>query len=734
MPAAHSIARFAIVRIKVIGFPRKLTKLYGKKSPERGDFMTNHCYGLLVVFAVTAAGCQGVSQPDGPIAAGPVGPPVQRTQVPQELPAAIDFSGRSFVRGEVVATIIDTREFPRQIVRTRPFRGEPLSTNIFRPAKHGEPGLIIGPANGLESGALTDQNRIAPKQKFPGITSTPWTPPDPTIAVGPNHIVQTVNMELAFFDKDGTLQFQQRLDSTGNPGFFEELGSGDFCFDPKCFYDHNSQRYFVLALEVYSGSSESWITFAVSDDDDPHGVWYKYRSWSVVTYDGLTTYWVDYPGLGYDANGFYVTGNLFKLDGPGAGFGGVLFRAFDKTPLLNGQAASFNDIATTSTASVQVAQHFGSNTAPYFASRASSTQIRVQAMNDPFGSPSLSTAFVSVPSGPSPPAAETPTGTLDIVGSRIMNVHWRDGSLWTTHAVESDDGTRAAAQWYEINTGNWPSGPTPTLVQSGKIDVGAPFHTFFPAIYTNDSGNAALVFGRSSSSENPSVYGTGRLVDDPLGTMGTPEFFVIGSDSATGRWGDYFDVALDPTDGLTFWMVGEYREPGGWRTNINSFTLPEDIAGIALSVIKGSVNAGGVPEIQESDDQYAVLDPIFQAARYQLVFTVDAVAHAETPTAMEFNLESRTLNFVGTIDQEIELMNYNTGQFESVDMRLASSSDTVTQVSVTGDPARFVEPGTQAMQARITYQNSLPYWVVRIANLYLPFRTSVDHVYWTITP
>ena len=137
----------------------------------------------------------------------------------------------------------------------------------------------------------------------------------------------TVNMAIAFFDKEGNEEFSANLDSTGNPGFFEEIGGGDFTFDPKCFYDPHTERFVVLALEQY-GSSESWITMAVSDDSDPNGVWYKYRTWSVITDTGNgNTYWVDYPGFGFDDGYFYVTGNLFGLNN--GGWGGVLYRVFD---------------------------------------------------------------------------------------------------------------------------------------------------------------------------------------------------------------------------------------------------------------------------------------------------------------------------------------------------------------------------------------------------------------------
>jgi hypothetical protein len=54
--------------------------------------------------------------------------------------------------------------------------------------------------------------------------------------------------------------------------------------------------------------------------------------------------------------------------------------------------------------------------------------------------------------------------------------------------------------------------------------------------------------------------------------MGALTVAKIGNDAASGRWGDYFDMALDP-DGRTFWLCGEYQENNRWGTWISSFTL-----------------------------------------------------------------------------------------------------------------------------------------------------------------
>ncbi len=158
------------------------------------------------------------------------------------------------------------------------------------------------------------------------------------------------------------------------------------------------------------------------------------------------------------------------------------------------------------------------------------------------------------------------------------------------------------------------------------------------------------------------------------------------------------------------------------------------VAADNFGVTIGSVDSGGLPELADSDDQYLVLDPVFLTFRYQIQFTVDSTSPTDTPSELEFSYESRAFNFVGTVDQEIELFNYVSGSFETIDTRLAAVVDTVVTVIPGGDASRFVQAGTGAMQARINYQNSTPFWVFSTASLYLPYRVRADHVFWSITP
>ncbi|MBX3362049.1 MAG: hypothetical protein KF705_11525 [Phycisphaeraceae bacterium] len=504
-----------------------------------------------------------------PVAAGPEGFR-WNSEDPRPALTPIDLSepGRAaWSTGE--ATIIDTRSFPVQIQDIRSDVVDMRMKNNLPPHQRPKMVTAVEVVDDVEIGSMLGDSRASLDALFPGMSQTPWTPPDVTLAVGPNHIVSTVNMAVAFHDKQGNLQFQANLDSSGDPGFFEVVGASTFTFDPKCFYDHLAQRYVIVALEVY-GSTQAWICIAVSDDSDPHGVWYKYRTNAVIAGGGTQTYWVDYPGFGYDNNAYYVTGNLFGLSA--SGFGGTLFRIYPKTPLLSGSPVTFADIRDAGVASVQVAQCFGSNIAPFFTSIVDNTNMRIQAIRNPLTTPTISTDSVSVPPFSYPSGdAPNPGGLVDVLDGRIMNAHWRDGKLYFGHGVWSSG--KAVARWYQVNTNNWPSSGSPTLAQSGTLNLGGTMASFFPAIGANKHGDVGLVVAACNSTTVPSVYVAARRQTDAPGTLGAATLVATGTAGANGRWGDYFDITTDPNDDATFWYIGQYQTPAGWQSVIGSFIV-----------------------------------------------------------------------------------------------------------------------------------------------------------------
>lgn len=496
----------------------------------------------------------------------------------------------SFVRTTIVPEIYDTRAVTPQRQLTGPFDGPIGMVKNQLPPHSRDKTLedIPDSARTLPVGQAIDMDRVNNAggiTGFPGIAQTEWSPPDPTLAVGPNHIVETVNAAIAFYDKDtGNEIFSTHLGTPGSPGFFEPVGAdSNFVFDPKCFYDHKVNRFVVIALE--HNSNDSWIDIAVSDDDDPNGIWYKYRTPSIISLDN-STYWVDYPGFGFDDNAWYVTGNLFLLEGNDSGFGGQLFRIYDKAPMLNGQPVTFTDLAPNNGASIQVAQMFGDAPQCYFVSRRNSSSLRVWTINDPLGSPSWQRVTVDQMSNASGPSQDAPNpggGLISTLDGRIMNVHYRDGNLYAGHGIDGPTGL-TVARWYHIDVNGWPSsGNDPFLVQQGEITGDNNRHYYFPAIYSDQSDHVGMITSSSSPSEFASVRVSGRLPSDPPGTMSSPIELAIGDATADGRWGDYLDIAIDPNDDKTFWIVGMYRKNFGWQTWIDRFTIdspcPADLDG-----------------------------------------------------------------------------------------------------------------------------------------------------------
>ncbi|HKT38606.1 MAG TPA: hypothetical protein VJR48_09555 [Ktedonobacterales bacterium] len=126
---------------------------------------------------------------------------------------------------------------------------------------------------------------------------------------------------------------------------------GQFVTDPSCLYDAQTQRFFVVALTLDPQvpgpcqgvfSCVNHLDLAVSQTNDPTGSWNIYRI--DVTNDGTNTggvnpgpYLGDYPHMGADANGIYLTTNAYPWHANG--FSGAQIYALSKAQLAAGAAS-----------------------------------------------------------------------------------------------------------------------------------------------------------------------------------------------------------------------------------------------------------------------------------------------------------------------------------------------------------------------------------------------------------
>ncbi len=414
---------------------------------------------------------------------------------------------------------------------------------------------------------------------FVGLAQGSAIPPDPDMTVGPNHVAQVVNLRLRVTTKTGTEQFLSTL--TGAAGnFWSGMGVVGFTSDPKVMYDEYADRYVVEMIEVFNDFSGGAVLLAVSATSNPTGVWNRYRTVSTTNIAG-TNYWADYTSLGIDQQSVYFCANLYNA--AGTVFGGVKYRAFNKTPLLSGSPATFNDLLDTSVpadfSGPRASHHFGSPQGGFFAGVVTPNKLHITCIQNPNASPTLAAVDVTIPSW-SPPAVLAPNlggSGIDPLDGRTQNAVWRNGRMVTAHSIDDGTGTRNLASWYEIDTGNWPASGSPTLIQSGNIDAGPGIHTYQPAITVNTCDQLGVVFTRSSASEHVGIYVTGREATDTPGTMRpmtAVQVSAVGYSPTDNRFGDYLGADVDPTDGQTFWCDGEIATASNtWGTWVASFTV-----------------------------------------------------------------------------------------------------------------------------------------------------------------
>jgi len=188
-------------------------------------------------------------------------------------------------------------------------------------------------------------------------------PPDQGLCVGNGFVLETVNDTLQIFDTAGNpvsaptglnsfYGYAPAIDRTKSP-----LQFGPEITDPSCLFDGATQRWFhvVLTLDRRVPTSQALngdnhLDIAVSATADPRGSWNIYslpvqddgtqgtpdhhcvqRQGKILVHGPCLG---DYPHIGADANGFYITTNEFSLAGPG--FNGAQIYAFSKRQLAAG--------------------------------------------------------------------------------------------------------------------------------------------------------------------------------------------------------------------------------------------------------------------------------------------------------------------------------------------------------------------------------------------------------------
>lgn len=459
-------------------------------------------------------------------------------------------------------------------------------------------------------------------------------PPDQALCVGGGFTMASVNTAIAVYDSTGAqvaptvavnefFGLAPIINREQQPNTF-----GPFAFDPVCYYDHDVDRWFYLVTELdqdpftgaFTGGSNIYL--AVSANADPLG---DYAFFSINTTSGDSTdqgcpCFDDFPHIGADANGFYISANRFSLAEPT--FNGAQIYAISK----RGLAATAADpgVAPPVVVSINAGPLAGKPsftvqpmTAPagtaypddhtYFLSTTDFDSVRestiglwvlsntdsldlvepqVQLTNTTI--PSLEYVFEpDTPQRPGPaPLAESlgePLNKLDSP-SDMSEVKYADGKLWSAigTGVGPDGEQRAGVLWLQVAPSFADGNLGGQVVNQGYLAVETD-SLLYPAVGVNAAGRGAIVLSLAGPGTYPSPAYVAIDQDGVRGPVQVPRagfapadgnscYAEFGSRERGCRWGDYSSAVADENGRIwmaTEWIPNSARIPlSNWGTYV----------------------------------------------------------------------------------------------------------------------------------------------------------------------
>lgn len=458
----------------------------------------------------------------------------------------------------------------------------------FHPVFDVQGDKVLSTASALSGYLISDPSPL-PDADFLGLEDNNSSiPPDVNGAVGPDHLMITLNTEIRIMEKTG-----EPISTISTGSFWYPMpGAGDV-FDPKIQYDPYEDRW-MLIMPSSSNVLSSALFVAVSENSDPTGAWYFYS----FDADPDDDYWFDYPSYGYNKNWIAVSGNMF-----GDGFGYNVLFVINKGDLYAGlPQAGYTRFAVYDAFTVVPAITLDEQEEDlYMVMNANGNSggmgyIKLFRVSGAVGNEQVEElGLVAIPDtwdswsgaehGNFAPQKDSEE-KINSGDGRIQNVIFRNGKLWAAHHVflPAGDPTRSAIQWYELATDG-------TALQWGRVDDETGYyHYTFPTIAVNAAEDVMIGYSSFSPDQYASCSYSFRYGDDPPDMLReryeymeglAPYYKTFGA--GRNRWGDYSGTVVDPVDDLDFWTLQEYADlPWGgydhwstWWAKIKIDAVPE---------------------------------------------------------------------------------------------------------------------------------------------------------------
>jgi hypothetical protein len=183
------------------------------------------------------------------------------------------------------------------------------------------------------------------------------------------------------------------------------------------------------------------------------------------------------------------------------------------------------------------------------------------------------------------------------------------------------------------------------------------------------------------------------------------ETFAANANANAIRWNTVYSYWCDSNGPLRTLKLGLFR-PGlvsQMTVDVVPVTLPQ-----GRKLLDGNQTGGQTSDLYASDDSYFTVDPppTTNLRKQRVDLILNATSLVANPTDFGFRLEaSMTGGPTGSVTQGIDLLNQSTGLWETVNTRMASSSDTTVDVAPVGDLRRFIHPQTSEISARVYWKS-----------------------------
>ncbi len=425
--------------------------------------------------------------------------------------------------------------------------------------------------------------------------------PDTMGGVGSDHIVELINGRYTVYDKDTGAE----LETSTLDDFWSNSGVqiDRFTFDPRVLYDPFSERWFAVSVDDARGVDNS-ILLAVSETSDPTDGWKGYD----IDGDLEDKRWADFPMLGFDAEGVYVSANMFDIPKQGVENSTTTTiiavpkdNLLELTPTL-GETTFRNNSGSDAGFTVQPVVDLDNTGQPAALLSAFNTFSGIFKRTNITGditSPTfdISIPIISVTAFNEPDGAEQPQNqaNLDSGDSRFSgNVVLQNGDFWGVQTVENNG--QNALRWFRIDE------DSNLLIDEGLIaDESLDF--YYGSIAVNEFNDVVIGFSGSGENQFVSTYavlgetvGDNTTFDDPLLLQEGVDTYEL-LDRGRNRWGDYSATVIDPDDPFTFWTFQEFVSAENvWSTQITELSLvsANDIIGTdgddGTSLLRGTDN------------------------------------------------------------------------------------------------------------------------------------------------